>query len=84
MMNFSKIASLSSKTTVGFANQKRRFSKETESIQSITIETKEARQDTFGLSKKFEPATVIRSVLYMPVGSQNTILEQMPEFNNDK
>jgi hypothetical protein len=45
-------------------------------------------QDTFDLSKKFEPATVIWSGngyhLYIPAESQNAILEQMSEFNNYK
>jgi hypothetical protein len=45
-------------------------------------------QDTFDLSKKFEPATIIWSGngyhLYIPAESQNAILEQMSEFNKYK
>jgi hypothetical protein len=45
-------------------------------------------QDTFDLSKKSEPATVIWSGngyhLYIPAESQNVILEQMSEFKNYK
>ena len=45
-------------------------------------------QDTFDLSKKFEPAAIIWSGngyhLYIPAESQNAILEQMSEFNKYK
>jgi hypothetical protein len=45
-------------------------------------------QDTFDLSKKSEPATVIWSGngyhLYIPAESQNAVLEQMSEFKNYK
>ena len=45
-------------------------------------------QDTFDLSKKSEPATVISSGngyhLYIPAESQNNILEQMSEFKDYK
>jgi Primase X len=44
--------------------------------------------DTFDLSKKFEPATIIWSGngyhFYIPAEPQNVILEQMSEFNNYK
>jgi hypothetical protein len=45
-------------------------------------------QDTFDLSNKVEPATIIWSGngyhLYIPAESQNAILEQMSEFNKYK
>ncbi|HKG30666.1 MAG TPA: hypothetical protein VKA91_05295 [Nitrososphaeraceae archaeon] len=45
-------------------------------------------QDTFDLSKRFEPATVLWSGngyhLYIPTESQNAILEQMSEFKSYK
>ena len=45
-------------------------------------------QNTFDLSKKFEPATIIWSGngyhLYIPAESQNATLEQMSEFNKYK
>jgi Primase X len=45
-------------------------------------------QNTFSLSKKYEPATVLWSGngyhLYIPAESQNTILEQMSEFSRYK
>jgi hypothetical protein len=45
-------------------------------------------QEAFDLSKKIEPASVIWTGngyhLYIPVESQNVILEQMSEFKNYK
>jgi hypothetical protein len=64
------------------------FKHDIKSLDSAKAKTLTKIQDTFGLSKKFEPATAIWSGngyhLYIPTESQNAILEQMSEFDKFK
>jgi hypothetical protein len=60
----------------------------TKALYSVKAKTLAKIQDTFDLSKKSEPATIIWSGngyhLYIPADSRNIILEEMSEFKGFK
>ena len=67
------------------------FKSNNNSVKALNLAMKKTLakiQDTFNLSIRFEPATIIWSGngyhLYIPTESQNAILEQMSEFNKYK
>lgn len=62
------------------------FKNNIEKLNLAKAKTLAKIQDTFDLSSRFDPATIIWSGngyhLYIPTESHNTILEQISEFNN--